>query len=105
VDRVLEGLRHFKYRGTDVIVFQILDPAELTFPYEQAARFRDSETALEVVAVPATVREQYLKAIGELQARYKRELQLVGIDYTMLETSVPLENGLLSYLLTRRRSY
>jgi uncharacterized protein (DUF58 family) len=104
-DRVLEGLRHFKYRGTDVIVFQILDPAELTFPYEEAARFRDSETALEVVAVPATVREQYLEAIGELQARYKRELQLVGIDYTMLETSVPLETGLLSYLLTRRRSY
>jgi uncharacterized protein (DUF58 family) len=104
-DRVLEGLRHFKYRGTDVIVFQILDPAELTFPYEQAARFRDSETAAEVVAVPAIVRERYLKAIGDLQDRYRRELQLVGIDYTMLETSVPVESGLLAYLLTRRKSY
>ena len=42
---VLDGLKHFRYRGTDVIVFHILDPYELKFPFEQAARFRDMETA------------------------------------------------------------
>jgi hypothetical protein len=85
-------------------VFQILDPAELTFPFEQAARFRDSETAAEVIAVPSVVRDQYLKAIGDLQERYRHELQIVGIDYTRLETSVPLDTGLMSYLLTRRKA-
>jgi uncharacterized protein (DUF58 family) len=103
-DRVLEGLRHFKYRGTEVVVFQILDPAELSFPFEQAARFRDTETAAEVIAVPSAVRDQYLKAIGDLQERYRHELQLVGIDYMRLETSVPLDTGLMSYLLTRRKA-
>jgi uncharacterized protein (DUF58 family) len=103
-DRVLEGLRHFKYRGTEVIVFQILDPAELHFPFEQAARFRDSETAAEVVAVPTAVRDQYLKAMAGLQEHYKRELQLVGIDYTMLETAVPLDSALMAYLLARRKA-
>ena len=44
-DKVIEGLKHFRYRGTDVIVFQVLDPHELSFPFEQAARFRDLETA------------------------------------------------------------
>ncbi len=105
VDRVLDGLKHFRYRGTEVIVFHVLDPAELGFPFEQAARFRDMETSEEVVAVPGVVREQYLQAIGDLQERYKRELQLAGIDYAMLETSVPLESALMSYLLARRRAY
>lgn len=103
--RVLEGLKHFKYRGTEVIVFQVLDPAELRFPFEHAARFRDAETADEVLAVPSVVREKYLQAIAELQERYRRELQLAGIDYVALDTSQPLETGLMSYLMTRRRAY
>jgi uncharacterized protein (DUF58 family) len=103
--RVLEGLKHFKYRGTEVIVFQVLDPAELNFPFEQAARFRDAETADEVLAVPSAVREKYLQAIADLQERYRRELQLAGIDFVALDTSVPLETGLMSYLMTRRRAF
>jgi uncharacterized protein (DUF58 family) len=104
-DRVLEGVKHFRYRGTEVIVFQILDNAELRFPFDRAARFRDSETSHEVVAVPDVVRPQYLQAIHEMQERYRRELQLAGIDYLMLDTSLPLESGLMSYLMTRRRAY
>ena len=104
-DRVLEGLKHFKYRGTEVIVFQVLDPAELRFPFEQAARFRDLETSEEVLAVPSAVREQYLEALAGLQERYRRELQLAGIDFVPLDTSVPLETGLMSYLMTRRRAF
>ena len=104
-DRVIDGLKHFRYRGTEVIVFQMLDPAELRFPFEHAARFRDIETQDEVLAVPDAVRGQYLEAIEELQQRYRRELQLAGIDYVMLDTSVPLETALMSYLLTRRRAF
>jgi uncharacterized protein (DUF58 family) len=104
-DRVIEGLKHFRYRGTEVIVFHILDPAELAFPFTQAARFRDMETQDEVLAVPDAVRGQYLQAVKDLNERYKRELRVAGIDYVLLETSVPLEHGLMSYLFTRRRSF
>lgn len=101
--RVLDGLKHFRYRGTDVIVFHVLDPYELQFPFEQAARFRDMETADEVMAVPRSVRKGYLERMQGLIATYKRELGLVGIDYCLLDTSQPLELGLMSYLMTRRR--
>ena len=101
--RVLDGLKHFRYRGTDVIVFHVLDPYELQFPFEQAARFRDMETAAEVMAVPRSVRKDYLERMQGLIATYKRELGLVGIDYCLLDTSQPLELGLMSYLMTRRR--
>jgi uncharacterized protein (DUF58 family) len=103
-DSVIDGLKHFRYRGTEVIVFHVLDPAELRFPFEQTARFRDVETRAEVLAVPSVVREKYLKAIGDLQEQYRRALRLAGIDYVMLDTSVPLETALMSYLMTRRRA-
>ena len=104
-ERVLEGLKHFRYRGTEVIVFHVLDPAELRFPFEQTARFRDVETRDEVLAVPAAVREDYLKALGDLQERYRRELRLARIDYVLLDTSIPLDAALMAYLMTRRRAY
>jgi uncharacterized protein (DUF58 family) len=100
---VLEGLKHFRFRGTDVIVFHILDPFELQFPFEQAARFRDLETEEEVAAVPASIRDDYIEKIQGLIAFYRKELGLAGIDYCLLETSQPLELGLMAYLMTRRR--
>ena len=100
---VLDGLKHFRYRGTDVIVFHILDPFELEFPFEQAARFRDMETAEEVMAIPGSVRDEYIEKIQGLIAFYRRELGLAGIDYCLLDTSQPLEFGLMSYLMTRRK--
>lgn len=103
-DRVLDGLKHFRYRGTEVIVFQVLDPAELRFPFQQAARFRDLESRDEVLAIPAVVRDNYLNAINLLQGRYRRDLRSAGIDYQMLDTSVPLDTALMSYLVARRRA-
>ena len=103
-DRVIRGLKHFQFRGTDVIVFQILDPDELEFPFERATRFEDLETGEEVMAVPVVVREHYLKSIGDLIGRYKRELGGCGIDYHLLSTAEPLEMALMSYLSTRSRS-
>ena len=101
--QVLDGLKHFRYRGTDVIVFHILDPYELKFPFEQAARFRDMETEEEVMAVPGSIRDDYVERMQSLIGFYRRELQLAGIDYCLLDTSQPLELGLMSYLMTRHR--
>jgi uncharacterized protein (DUF58 family) len=102
--QVLDGLKHFRYRGTDVIVFHILDPYELKFPFEHAARFRDMETEEEVQAVPQAIREDYVDRMQSLIGFYRRELQLSGIDYCLLDTSQPLELGLMSYLMTRHRA-
>ena len=103
-DEVIRGLKHFQFRGVDVIVFHILDPDELEFPFEHATRFEDLETNEEVMAVPGAVREHYLKAIGALVDRYRRELGATGIDYQLLNTNHPLELALMSYLSTRSRA-
>jgi uncharacterized protein (DUF58 family) len=102
-DRVVDGLRHFRFRGSEVIVFHLMDPAELTFPFERAARFRDIELGDEVMAVPSVVRQEYLDALQAAIERYKRELGSEGIDYRLIDTSTPLEFALISYLSTRGR--
>jgi uncharacterized protein (DUF58 family) len=102
-DAVARGLRHLRFRGTDVIVFHVLDHAELTFPFERTARFRDLESGAEVLAVPGAARSDYLKALADLVAFYQRELRVAGIDYVQLDTSKPLDLALASYLSTRAR--
>jgi uncharacterized protein (DUF58 family) len=101
--RVIDGLRHFRFRGTDVIAFHVMDPTELTFPFERAARFRDLEDGNELMAVPAVVRQRYLEALEATLDLYKRELGSAGIDYRLLDTSRPLEFALMSYLSSRGR--
>lgn len=103
-EAVIRGLKHFQYRGTDVIVFHLLDPDEVEFPFDRATRFEDLETSEEVMAVPGLVREHYLKEVGGLIDRYKRELGTCGIDYQLLTTDKPLELALLAYLSTRART-
>jgi len=103
-EAVLRGLKHFQYRGTDVIVFHVLDPDELEFPFERATRFEDLETNEEVMAVPGLVRAHYLREINQLIDRYRRELGAAGIDYQLLRTTDSLELALLAYLSTRGRT-
>ena len=99
----IKGLRHLKFRGTDVVVFQLLDPHELTFPFRSAAKFRDIETAQEVVAEPSAARKEYLRELAGLTLQYDRELRGAGIDYVQLDTSQPLDFALLTYLSARAR--
>ncbi len=102
---IINGLKHLRFRGCDVLVFHTLDPFELTFPFEHAARFEDLETANEVLVVPAQVREDYLAQIEALVERYRRELRLANIDYCLVDTATPLDTALLAYLSTRGRRW
>jgi uncharacterized protein (DUF58 family) len=100
---VVRGLKFLRARGMDVVVFHLLDQAELTFPFDQALTFKDMESAEEVLAVPAAVRDHYLRELDELKRLYADELRTAGIDYTLVSTATPLDAALLSYLHARRR--
>jgi uncharacterized protein (DUF58 family) len=102
-DEIVKGLKHLRFRGTDVIVFQVLDPHEIHFPFKGAARFTDLESADEITADPSRVRDAYLAAMNGLRARYEKDLRSQGIDFLLLDTSKPLDFGLLAYLDARAR--
>jgi uncharacterized protein (DUF58 family) len=100
---VIRGLRHLRSRGNEVIVFQLLDPDELTFPFRGATRFRDLEDGAAVTTDPLTVRTSYLREMQTLSDTYSRELRSAGIDYIQLDTSQPLDRALSTYLSVRGR--
>jgi uncharacterized protein (DUF58 family) len=103
-DRTIAGLRHVRARGMEVVVFHVLDPAELTLPFDAPARFRDIESHDEVLTSPRAVRDDYLRRIAAFTSHYERELRSAGIDYCLLDTAKPLDWALMAYLSARRRA-
>ncbi len=102
---VMEGLRHLAYRGNDVIVFQVLDPAEIRFDFEASAQFVDLETRAEMHVIPEFVRAEYRKILQDQIAYFERECQRDRMDYALIDTSQPLDRALFSYLLRREQLY
>ena len=100
---IIKGLKHLRFRGSDVIVFQVLDPHELTFPFQGPSRFRDLESEQQITAEPSAIRTTYLRELAGLTLRYDRELRGAGVDYVQLDTSQPLDFALLAYLAARSR--
>ena len=90
-------------RGMEVVVFHVLDQAELTFPFEGPPLFRDLESSEEVLAVPAAVREHYLAELEPHKGAYAARPDGAGIDYQLVSTATPLDAALLGYLHARAR--
>ncbi len=102
--RVVEGLRLLRARGMEVVVFHVLDEAELTFPFAQAATFRDVETGEQVLTHGPSARQAYLDAVGAWRATYVTELRAAGVDYQLARTGEPLDLTLLGWLGSRGRT-
>ena len=104
-EATVHGLQQLRSKGNDVIVFHILDNAELTFPFDRIADFEDSETHEILKAVPQRVRTIYMQEIERFCDFYKEKCRAAGMDYCLLNTSEPLDTALASYLSKRAKSY
>ncbi|HWP35872.1 MAG TPA: DUF58 domain-containing protein [Thermodesulfobacteriota bacterium] len=98
----LSTIRAVRHRKNEVVVFHVLHPAELDFPFEEMATFEDPEDpAGRVVADPRAVRDAYRAAVEGAVARYRRECLAHGIDYLLCRTDAPLERVLVPFLAAR----
>jgi uncharacterized protein (DUF58 family) len=104
-DRVMSGLRHLAFRGNDVIVFHLLDPAELQFDFSDAAQFVDMETRAEMHVIPDYLRQEYRKLLAGQIAEYEKECRKDRMDFAMIDTSGPLDRALFTYLVRRQQLY
>jgi uncharacterized protein (DUF58 family) len=102
---VLSGLQHFKFLGSDVIVFHLMDKAELEFPFDRVTEFIDPETGERILTAPDGVRKRYLAELEEFLGAYRRGCADLRIDYKLFDTSTPLELALSEYLFQRSRRY
>jgi uncharacterized protein (DUF58 family) len=98
---VIKGLKQIRSRGSDVMVFHLLDREELQFPFKDPALFQDLEQDLKVLADPHAIRSAYLKALQALIDEYKQSCASYLIDYSLFDTSVSLDRALVRYLTWR----
>ncbi|MCH8332626.1 DUF58 domain-containing protein [Candidatus Sumerlaeota bacterium] len=95
--RSLRALRH------EVIVFQISDPAEQTFPFERSATFLDAEDGREQFTIPDAVRETYLENRRQHFAAVRRQCLSEEIDLEEFTTDEPLDRALHHFIHRRNR--
>ncbi len=100
---VMNALKHFRYNKNEVILFQILDPVELTFLEGNAITLKDMETNEEMYSQPFAMQKAYQETIKEFIDNYKTECRKNNIDYVTLSTSTPFDSALLSYLNKRKK--
>jgi uncharacterized protein (DUF58 family) len=102
-DALLSGLKHFRHRRHDVIVFQVLDPAELDFPFQQVTMFKGLEAMGEVVTEPRSLRAAYQKEAQAFLKRVRTGCRAQQIDYLTVRTDQSLDTVLSAFLTARKK--
>jgi len=102
---VLTSLGQIRHAGHDVIVFHVMDEAEVRFPFQGPVEFEDPETG-ETVKVDATgFRDDYLNELEAFRDTYRQGCHRMRVDYVPLDTSMPFDKALTEYLLQRQARY
>lgn len=102
-NEVLRGLKQLRSRGSDVIVFHLLDRDELEFPFKEPTLFQDLEEDIKLHTDPQTIRSAYLKTINALIEEYKKSCASCLIDYALFNSSMGLDRALVRYLTWREK--
>jgi uncharacterized protein (DUF58 family) len=100
---IMEAIKPLRYRGNDLIVFHVLDPAEIDFTFDQPSAFEDVETGEQLPVVPEAFADQYRALIREHIATLSSRMSENRIDYAMLNTTTPIDHALFSFLAARER--
>lgn len=102
---VIDAIRMLRHRGHDVIIFHVLDEAEVNFPFDTLSDFEDPETGDRLILDAAGIRGDYLEAITGLRNQYKRDCLRMGADFVPLDTSMPFDRALIEYLSQRQARF
>lgn len=99
---IIHALRRLRHGGHDVILFHILDEAEVKFPFDGMIEFEEPETNEKLQVDASSLRRDYLAEIQDFCEVYRRECFQSGIDYVGIDTSMQFDKALTGYLLSRR---
>ena len=100
---ILNGLKHFRHKKQEVILFHILDRNELEFDFDSRTKFIDMESGAEITTDPWHIKTDYKNLILDLQKYYKSQCRHNNIDYVSLFTDDNLDKGLSEYFNKRQK--
>ncbi|NIA22169.1 MAG: DUF58 domain-containing protein [Anaerolineaceae bacterium] len=100
---VLRAALHFRHKRHEVIIFQILDRAELELPFTRLMDFRDLETGHHLQVEPRDIREAYVRELQDFIDGYRRNFVESGAEFVLTDTTVPYDFLLRAYLARRQK--
>ena len=101
-DPIIKALHRLRHGGHDVILFHVLDEAEVHFPFDGVIEFEDPESQEKLQVDAGGFRKDYLNEVQQFRERYRRECFQSGVDYVPIDTSMPFDKALIEYLVNRR---
>jgi uncharacterized protein (DUF58 family) len=101
-EEIISSIRMLKHSGHDVILFHILDEAEVTFPFSGSVDLLEPESQSHQVLDAGSIRTEYLEALQQMRDRFRTACMQIGADYVALDTSMPFDKALLEYLSQRK---
>lgn len=104
-EAALAGLRRLRHGGNDVILFHILDEAEVNFPFEGQVEFEEPESSEKLQVDANSYRSDYLEELERFRENFRRDCLQSGIDYVGLDTSMRFDRALMEYLISRKARY
>jgi uncharacterized protein (DUF58 family) len=104
-EKIISGLKHFRYNQHEVIVFHILDPRERDFAFGTDALFRDMETGEEITTSPYQIKKDFQRQVKAFAEEIAMACRQSNIDYHPIDTSMPFDKALYAFLGKRERLY
>jgi uncharacterized protein (DUF58 family) len=101
--QVINAIKPLRARGHELIVFQILDPHELDFPFEDPSLFEDLESGTRLPILPGAQRERYRAAMKQHMDDLAKLFRDHRVDYAVYNTGQPLDYALFNFLSARER--
>jgi uncharacterized protein (DUF58 family) len=101
VDTLVQGLQHLKFQGHEVVVFHVMHPDELDFPFDGNIKFDALEEKRDVITRPHLIRPAYLRAVKAFLDEFQSGCERNRCDYVLMNTGKPLRETLTAYLARR----
>ncbi len=103
--RIISGIKHFRHRNHEVIVFQVVDPRERDFGFSGEAIFEDMETGEKITTMPWQIKQDYQRQFSDFTGLLAAECRQARADYHLLDTSTPFDKALYAFLSKRERLF
>jgi len=102
INSTINGLRHLRHKGHEVIVFHILDQEELSFNFNKRIKFIDKETGEEITTDPSHIQKEYVAHFKKYCDAIKQGCGHNRIEYVQLLSNQSLDSALAELLLKRK---
>jgi uncharacterized protein (DUF58 family) len=101
IESIKKGLRHLRYKRHEMMVFQLLDPMEIEFPFDDVTLFKGMEEMGDLLTEPRALRQGYLEQLALFTEQLKKLCRGMNIDFHRMNTADPLDVTLSGFLATR----